>query len=220
MIVLVGDIHGFYKVVADTAKKYPYAEIIQVGDFGFWPGLRERYTPPPRKIYFIDGNHDDIGALVGLSPFEWENPVEIWPNAMYVPRGTVMELDGKTILFMGGAKSIDRAWRRKNSGVNAWFEDEVIRPRDQLHAVLSANGKKIDLMVTHTPPQWMVDKYFGVPGAEWGLPADWSDISAKYVEDLWKAVDCPPLVCGHMHRAVEDGVCRILDINEVMVWDG
>lgn len=219
MIVLVGDIHGLYQVVTDAAKKYLDAEIIQVGDFGFWPGLRDRYTPPPRNVYFIDGNHDDCGALIGLPPFEWEKPVEIWPNATYVPRGTVLELAGKNVLFLGGAKSIDRAWRRKGKGVNGWFEEEVIRDRDVARALLSAKDKKIDLMITHTPPQWMVDKYFGAPGPEWGLPAGWKDESAQKVEDVWKALDCPSLVCGHMHRAVEDGVCRILDINEVMVWE-
>lgn len=217
-IALIGDIHGNYRflkaVVGEIVKKYGEIPIIQVGDFGFWPGLREQYTPPPSSVLFIDGNHDDCQALIGYPPDMWVNPIELWPNAIYVPRGTVMTVDEKTVLFLGGAKSVDRQFRRKHVGVNSWCEEEVIRPRDQLQAALNAAGKKIDLMVTHTPPQWMIEKYFGPPVA-FGHDANWKDISAQYVEDLWKAVDCPPLYCGHMHRSIEDGVCRILNIEEV-----
>lgn len=222
MIALIGDIHGNFKFlkskVTELVKEHGEIPIIQVGDFGFWPGLREQYTPPPSSVLFIDGNHDDCEALIGLPPFEWEKPVELWPNAIYVPRATVLVVDGKNVLFMGGAKSVDRQYRRKRIGVNSWTEEEVIRSRDYLQASLNTAEKKIDLMVTHTPPQWMVDKYFGPP-LSFGHSPDWKDPSAQFVEDLWKVADCPPLYCGHMHTAITDGVCRILGIEEVALHE-
>lgn len=226
MIQLIGDIHGDFKTLAALVKAAPHAaEIVQVGDFGFWPQLRDRYKAPERMVYFIDGNHDHCQALAGEPPFD--KPAELWPNATYVPRGTVLTLNGKNVLFLGGAKSIDRAWRPRYNPdgggynpVNCWFPEEVISDADTERALVRAKAVgKIDLMVTHTPPQWMVDKYFGVPGPEWGLPRDWRDESAGQVELVWKELDCPDLVCGHMHRSVTDGVCRILTINEVMLWN-
>lgn len=224
MILLVGDIHGVYSVFNEFVAKAPAeAVIIQVGDFGFWPQLVQRFVPPPRNIYFIDGNHDHTQALAGLPPFD--KPVEIWPNAIYVPRGTVLELDGKKILFLGGAKSIDRKWRARfnpmgDNPVNCWFPEEVISTADVLRAKLAADrAGKIDVMVTHTPPQYVIDKYFGIPGPEWELPVDWRDESAWRVEEVWKHVDCPPLYCGHMHRSIVDGNVRILDINETFMHE-
>lgn len=223
MIALIGDIHGNFKFlrtkVAELAKEHGEIPIIQVGDFGYWAVLKEKYLAPPSSVLFIDGNHDDCKALIGLPPAEWEKPVELWENAIYVPRATVMVVDGLTVLFMGGAKSVDRRARNKDVGFNSWSEEEVIRPRDHLKALLAIKGKKIDLMVTHTPPQWMVDKHFLGGQLEFGHGLDWRDPSAQYVEDLWKAADCPPLYCGHMHQSVTDGVCRILGIQETVVHE-
>jgi predicted phosphodiesterase len=220
LITLIGDIHGDFLALMKIVRNQRRASaIIQVGDFGYWPGFQSRYVPPLYPVYFLDGNHDDVGALVGESPYEWDKPVELWPNAIYVPRGTVLEVEKTHVLCLGGAKSVDRKYRPKEHGTNAWFEEEVIRESDAVRAVTNSIGKKIDLMVTHTPPKWMVDKYFGFPNG-WDLPSTWNDPSTTHVEDVWKALDCPPLVCGHMHESITDGVCRILDTNEVFEWDG
>ena len=46
------------------------------------------------------------------------------PNLVFVPRGTVLELDGRRIAFLGGGNSIiDRAVRR--NGVDWWPEEQV-----------------------------------------------------------------------------------------------
>lgn len=218
MITLIGDIHGDFLTLIKIVRNHRRASaIIQVGDFGYWPGLRSRYLPPLYPVYFLDGNHDDVRALAGDPPFD--KPVELWPNAIYVPRGAVLEIEGSHVLCLGGAASVDRRARSHGHGTNAWFEEEIIRESDAIRAVTNSTGKKIDLMVTHTPPKWMMDKHFGPPGKEWGLPANWRDPSVEYVENVWKALDCPPLVCGHMHQSITDGVCRILDINEVYEWE-
>jgi hypothetical protein len=86
------------------------------------------------------------------------------------------------------------------------------------HALLQGAGG-VDLMVTHTPPDWMIRKHFSPDGLRsFGIdPETWRDLSAEAVEQVWRELNEPPLVCGHMHRSVKDGKCRILDINEVMV---
>ena len=54
---------------------------------------------------------------------------------------------------------------------------------------------------------------------QFGVPADWRDENADVVETVWRRMNCPPLVSGHMHYSYEstDGV-RILDINEPLLW--
>lgn len=215
-ITLVGDIHGGFRFLANVAKETPLdVPIIQVGDFGFWPQIQRRYVVPENPVYFIDGNHDCIPALHGDVRFG--KPVELWPHAVYVPRGTVLELAGKRVLFLGGATSVDRSLRAKDIGLNAWFEDEVLDERSVEIALENAKGK-VDLMVTHTAPRYLIDKCFGFPRG-WNLPVDWTDPSTERIERVWKALDCPPLVCGHMHASVRDGVVRMLDINETYTYE-
>lgn len=206
-IACIGDIHGAFNILKALVAKLPQdVEVIQVGDFGFWPYLREEYDAPDRPVRFIDGNHDHVLEVAGCD----------WPNAVFVPRGTVEVVDGRRVLFLGGATSVDRAWRHNKIGRHAWFEEEVVTQEEADWAILNA-GAGVDLMVTHTPPDWMIRKHFSPNGLRhFGInPNTWRDHAALRVEAVWRAVGEPQLVCGHMHKTVVDGQCRILDINEV-----
>lgn len=208
-MILIGDIHGFFASGILYKAAMGDDTVIQVGDLGFWPYLREeweRYTPP-KPIYFIEGNHDYAPPLVALT-----EPTEVWPNLIYLPRGTVKEIDGKRVAFCGGATSVDYKWRHKGKD---WFDEEVIRVED----VERFRGvKKIDILVTHSPPDRAIRRNFPEDGLRaFGIyPATWRDPSAERVEEIWKMLGQPTLYCGHMHKSVEDGKIHILNTEEVV----
>src|SRR5665647_2775680 len=54
--------------------------------------------------------------------------------------------DGRQVLFIGGAKSID--WRRRVAGWD-WFPEEIISPQD----VLQLPEIHVDIVVSHTCPE-------------------------------------------------------------------
>ena len=69
----------------------------------------------PCNILFIDGNHDN-------HTFWAEQPTERWnggliqrlpeaPNVIHLMRGEYYTIDGMTVWCMGGAESIDKAYR-------------------------------------------------------------------------------------------------------------
>jgi len=211
-IAVIGDIHGEFGVLAQIIQHTipDGAEIIQVGDFGFWPELRRHYVVPSRPVRFVDGNHDHIELLLAAQCD--------WPNAIYKPRGSVEVIDGRRVLFLGGSMSVDRKWRQYKLGMNAWFDDEIVRQVDVETALENAKGG-VDLMITHTPPDHMIRKWFSPKGLRnFGHdPATWVDLAARRVEDVWRALGEPPLYCGHMHMPITDGPLRILNINEVAV---
>lgn len=210
-IAFIGDIHGDFNALAKIVGTLPIdVPVVQVGDFGYWPELRSRFIDPGRHVLFIDGNHDHVTDLR-------EGKCD-WPNAEYVPRGAVRDIGDARVLFLGGATSVDRKWRPKRFGLNAWFPEEEVTEFDVRRALENAkNG--VDMLVTHSPPDWMVRKHFSPDGLrEFDIePSTWRDRSAERVEYIWRALDTPPLVCGHMHQSVTDGKCRILNINEVVV---
>lgn len=212
-LALIGDVHGEFQALARIVATIPEdCQLIQVGDFGYWPGLKpvydRVYAPLNRPIFFLDGNHDHSRLLCRLG--------SDWENAQYIPRGTF----ANGVLYVGGATSVDRAWRPHNHGPHAWFDEEVVTAQDVLHALTNVRecGAPVQLMVTHSPPDWLIRKHFSPYGLmQFGHdPAKWVDESAVHVEALWRELGEPPLVCGHMHRTVVDGNCHILDINEVL----
>lgn len=209
MIAFIGDIHGEFWALEAILARLPECPVIQVGDFGIWPWTRERWSTT-RPVYFVDGNHDHIPSL----SIHGTEPTEVWPGAIYVPRGVVLTLDGKRVLFCGGSKSVDRARRVRGSSQHGWFEDEQLSDEDIARACAVGS---VDVMVTHAPPDSVIRRNFHPDGLRsFGHDPDkWQDESALGIERIWEAVGRPPLICGHMHRSVTDGPVRILDINEV-----
>jgi Icc-related predicted phosphoesterase len=223
MLVFVGDLHGNFAAI-ERLRPFlgPEDIVVQVGDFGFYakPVVRAGdfifpdtsllyWKTTPFKVYAIDGNHED---------FRMVNPdgevTEVRPNLYYVPRGTVLELAGKTLAFLGGGASIDKAWRTK--GVD-WFPEEVITPAQvaRLQENMATAGV-VDYLVTHTPGKTFIKNWFPPLNLqEWELPDNWTDPSAEQVDEVLRTTKFVHHICGHMHRGVYDGRTRCLNIDEV-----
>jgi predicted phosphodiesterase len=218
MIILLGDIHGDYRILqmaVDEAIERKASAIIQVGDFGLFPNNEQYFYQVAQTdipIYFIDGNHDDCTR--------WQNYDAVGKvfgnaNLHYVPRGTVLELDGRTIAFMGGAASIDKNWRLKDG--HHWDMNEEVTQYDVDRLLKNAVGKNIDMFITHCPPQTMIDEHFDPRNKLWfGVGLDWHDPSQTFIEEVWHKIGTPHIYSGHMHRHVETAVATIIDINQIM----
>ena len=137
MIYITGDTHGqhdFAKIrtfayECNIASKDDY--LIIAGDFGaIWneKTLKQDLKPYedlPFTVLFIDGNHENFDLLNSF-------PIEMWNdgkihrirnNIIHLMRGQVYEIEGKKIFTMGGATSVDRAYRTEYI---SWWKDEFI----------------------------------------------------------------------------------------------
>lgn len=211
MILFLGDIHGDFNILRqahELAHAKGASAVIQVGDFGFEEGCEDDLERAGFQIptFVIDGNHENFDYLEQFSGIS-----EIATNVFYVPRGTVHEIDGRKIAFLGGACSVDKYIRLERN--YPWYPQEVVTDED----IARLDGvDSVDLMVTHVPPQWVIQKHFDPMFlvVHFGLPIDWKDPSADRVEKVWRRLNMPPLICGHMHRSVTDRNVRILNIAE------
>ena len=219
MILLLGDIHGnagVLKQALDISKQSNAVAIIQLGDFGMLPDneewFRENIRDAHIPIYFIDGNHDDCRKWTKL-----EEVTRIWDDRehFYIPRGTVMELDGRIVAFMGGASSIDKNIRLKNN--MHWDANENISPTHVERLYRNALGKKVDMFLTHCPPHSVIEKNFDPINKLWfGVGVDWTDPNQSIIEDAWDKLNYPTVYSGHMHKRVVGNDYRILNINELL----
>lgn len=85
---------------------------MQVGDFGWYPGLLEQWRTVgaslQRPLYWIRGNHEHYPGMPWLNA---PAPVEVAPNIYFAPDGCVLHLSGLRIGCPGGAASIDYPYR-------------------------------------------------------------------------------------------------------------
>ena len=215
----LGDIHGVTNILAQAllASDGP---LVQVGDFGFTSETLEwlRYQSFERPVYLMEGNHEYHDLLPSLTPGLYS----IAPNAWYVGRGTVAEIAGTRIGFMGGGCSIDRHLREKRGW--HWSELEVVTDEqvDALIAEVARTGP-VDLLVTHQPPESLIQRHFDPQDKVryFGVSEDWVGAgSSLRLDRLWDALGRPPLISGHMHRRVVGDGYRMLDVNELYALPG
>lgn len=196
MLIFIGDIHNdvntmnanLAKLAQERVDRLAFWKnyIIQIGDYSLSP---YKDAPVPlHEIWFMDGNHDYMPDLVGLTKL---TPVA--KNLTYIPRGTVLVLEGRKVGFLGGGNSLDKDSRVPGW---SWFPEEQIT-NAQAYTLLENAGKLggLDLLVTHVPPATLVTHLFGI-----------TNISScsQVVEEVWRALDCPLSISGHMHAAKVD----------------
>ena len=219
MILLLGDIHGNAGVLKEAiavAKEAHATSIVQLGDFGLFPDteawFRENTKGAHIPIYFIDGNYDDCQRWI-----ECDTITQVWDdrNLFYIPRGTVMELDHRTVAVMGGASSINKAWLLRDG--QHWDANEDITEAQISRLLKNAEGKTIDMFFTHCPPHSVIQQNFDpLWKLHFEVSIDWTDPNQLIIEDLWHKLGTTDIYSGHMHKRVQGINYRIVNINELL----
>ena len=151
-ILIVGDIHGkFRPLLSDIVRKgIENCYLICVGDLGIGSHYSRKGEieackdlnafMQDRNIHFmsIHGNHDDPSYFKkgSSAPFS---------NFELLEDYTVRELNGEKFLFVGGAVSIDRLYRREGSSY--W--------RDETFGLDESKIQECDVLITHSAPSWV-----------------------------------------------------------------
>lgn len=168
MIYITGDTHIPIDIQKLNSKKFPQQKeltkndyVIICGDFGgVWSGdSKDDYwldwlESKNFTTLFVDGNHENFDELEKYEECSWNGgKVQyIRPSVIHLMRGYVYDIEGMKVFTMGGAYSIDKAYRRE--GVSWWpqempNEEEIIRARQNL----ALNDNQVDLIITHDAPR-------------------------------------------------------------------
>lgn len=217
-ILICGDVHGNWPVLNNLLLEKQPDMVLQCGDFGYFPyrviptscigckpeiRLERRYDPYGRianirdgkrvPIHWVEGNHEDYRVLKVRRE---KADFEVAPGVIWQPRGSTIKLpDGRLVLFIGGAKSVD--WKLREPGVE-WFPEEVIAEED-----LRGLPEQVDIVISHTMPE-----EFCFFGSEKGIAKElgW-DLSPDPSRALLSRVleQCQPSLwfCGHFHQFLQ-----------------
>jgi Icc-related predicted phosphoesterase len=185
-IIVTGDIHNEFGRLNELISKKRPELVICCGDFGFWPNVPwgsplSNIKTQGAKILWCDGNHEDHWSL------KERTTDELAPNIFYMPRGSIYKLeDGRNIMFMGGAHSIDMEMRTE--GVD-WFREEVITQRD----LYDLPQVKVDIFITHTCPEELVHDLIKYNSFKKNEPSNTA------LSELWRIYKPGLWIFGHWH---------------------
>jgi len=140
IIRFIGDVHGKFGRYKTILQDSPYPTI-QVGDIGIgfrkWPHGEWTANPPydlmvEKDARFIRGNHD--------------NPEVCEKHTQWIADGNIES----GVMFIGGALSIDRAYRTKDY---SWWSDEELSQEKLDDMVELFTEAKPKMIVTHECPE-------------------------------------------------------------------
>lgn len=243
-ILIAGDTHGNTSHVSrllDIAHAQGCLRVVQLGDFGAWEHMADgrefmrdvskrasRYGIP---LVWIDGNHDKWSRTMDLhgAMRSSEGFVICAPYVLYAPRGHRWEWDGIRFMSLGGAYSVDKAWRldmerdtaRKRANRTAWKTGQYISPKelpdtsgtlwfpeeeltDEQVDTAIGDGSPVDVLLTHDKPR------SSNPG--WNrkdLPECWPN--QDRVQRVVRALQPHNVFHGHLHYPYTDTI-RIGDV--------
>jgi hypothetical protein len=184
VVTVAGDWHGESDFVEAVVRAAPAGRggrpvLLQLGDFGIWPGtpgtqfldrveavLHERDA----IVLFVDGNHEDHPQLLA-GPVRADGLRVVRPRIYHLPRGFRWTWHGLNWLALGGAHSIDRA--RRVAGANWWPEQEALTV---VHAGSAAAAGPVDVLVSHDCPAGV-----SIPGIRGPAPGQSQELYRELV---------------------------------------
>lgn len=151
------------------------------------------------KLFCIRGNHEErpenINTYKEKNMFGGKVFVEDeYPNLIFAKDGEEYNMDGKSVLVIGGAYSIDKEYRLLYG--HKWFKDEQLTKNEMNNIFKKANGKHFDIVLTHTCP------YKYEPKEMFISFIDQSKVDKEmecFLNKIEENIDYDKWYCGHFH---------------------
>lgn len=170
MIYITGDTHGeydFFKLKMFFREKKVTIDdyLIILGDAAIVWSEKEnyisKYSALGLTILFIDGNHENFVMLNEYPVVEYLGGKchKLADNIYHIIRGEIITINNNSFFCMGGATSIDKAYR---TPYLSWWPEENIAEDDIVNGLdnLKKVGFYVDYVLTHCGPSSVVEKMF------------------------------------------------------------
>ena len=222
----LGDVHAESPLMRDflnSEEKY----CLQLGDFGFifkyndwkWNKFLNHFEKnyPNKMIFTVLGNHENYDSIEKMPVKDMFGAKcrKIRYNVYAVERGEILSIEGLNILCIGGADSIDKAWRQ--DGIS-WWTQEKISDTDIKKTVEKGLTCSFDMICSHAMPAFFMLQNFTPcfqTGSEFSLEKIYCDIENN-------GVHIPLWIGGHVHSPINmmynDTLFRSLDIGEKIIY--
>lgn len=212
MIYITGDKHANYHDVlfhCYLCKTSLDDILIILGDAGINyyanekdNGLKKALNDEFNITFFcIHGNHEERSENIkSYKTKEFHNGIvyyeEEYPNILFAKDVEVFDFNGKKVLVIGGAYSVDK-YIRLSRGYN-WYESEQPseKTKKKVKKVLKDLDNKIDIILSHTCPYKYIPREMFLSG----INQSTVDYSTEYfLDEIENNTKYKKWYCGHYH---------------------
>ena len=205
MIYITGDTHRDFTRL-HKLKGTEEDMLIVLGDAGINYYLNEEDTKYKEylnnfkmKLFCIRGNHEErpenINTYKEVDMFDGKVYIEEnYPNLIFAKDGEVYNIDGLSVLVIGGAYSVDKEYRLIYG--HQWFKDEQLSKEEMNNILEKVKDKYFDVVLTHTCP------YKYEPKETFKLKLDQSKIDKSmehFLDKIEESISYNKWYCGHYH---------------------
>ena len=182
-----GDTHGMRPVFTIIDRfKIEKSNLIHVGDFGLGfvsimqdvknlEVVDEMLMDTQNKLYVVRGNHDN--------PIFWDKSKGLnlpkLHNIHLVDDYSVLDIENKKILCVGGGISIDRQLRKDDKPYPSWWQDEEFQWHPGKFNRVVNSHDTMDIIVTHSAPSACYPRGVDAP-----IVNDWHGIELQHGNNL------------------------------------
>lgn len=211
-LIICGDIHGELRELVwklTSQKSVDRADIVVAGDFGagfgdleaIYQRVKDKLDTFDIRIYAVRGNHDNPELFTGS---------EIYPRLTLLKDYEEVVLgNGKRILPVGGATSLDKEWRveyEQKKKKKIWWENEGIVKLEGLENLVP---KKVDIIISHEAPLTFEPVLFRSEGMSLDTYKKVKE-DREYLDRILELVKCDRWFYGHYHQSMSGSYGSLL----------
>lgn len=209
MIYITGDMHREFTrllYLCHTNQTTKNDILIILGDAGInYYGqkdniLKQELNNLPITLFCIHGNHEQRPETINsYKEKTFKNGIvyyeEKYPNLLFAKDGEIYNFNGKKILVIGGAYSVDKEIRILRQ--LGWWDNEQPSEETKLKVLkLLDNGLNVDIVLTHTCPF----RYLPYEVFLSGIDQSKVDQSTEqFLDMVEKRLKYKKWYCGHYH---------------------
>ena len=205
MIYITGDTHRDFTRL-HKLKETEKDMLIVLGDAGINYYLnkednkyKEYLNSFKIKLFCIRGNHEErpenINTYKEVDMFGGKVYIEEnYPNLIFAKDGEVYNIDGLSVLVIGGAYSVDKEYRLMYG--HQWFKDVQLSEEEMNNILDKVKDKHFDIILTHTCPYKYEPREVFIPG----LDQSKIDKSMEhFLDKIEESISYNKWYCGHYH---------------------
>ena len=209
MIYYTGDIHGSTIEIVTFCERFSPTKddtIVILGDVGanYFGNERDAafkaaFAKLEPTILCIHGNHEIRPQNIPTyQTKEWNGGIvwyeEAYPNILFANDGEIFDIEGTRHLVIGGAYSVDKAYRLARG--YGWWADE--QPSDEIKRYVEQQIKEkpFDVILSHTCPFKYEPIETFLPGIDQSTV---DDSTERWLDTIEESTDYKAWYCGHWH---------------------
>ena len=218
---LTGDTHGNFNRIDYFCQRFETSKediLCILGDAGINYYLNKKdymlkqvLQDMPITFFCIHGNHEE--RPFNISTYitkKWNGGIvyyeEEFPNILFAKDGEIYNINGKSILVIGGAYSVDKEYRLLKGW--SWFKDE--QPNKEIVKYIEKQITKqrhFDIVLTHTCPIKTEPRHMFLPFIDQSKVDKTTELLLQRIAD-WITFD--NWYFGHFHGHWDNGKYHML----------